>query len=112
MWPFSPREDKQTIRMLRSELDQLECAYMGIYQRLGASEAAMKAMQKALDDNGLAEIAKAATAEIADIYARNSSGVRGRNEAIFSVIHREVSKAARGESAWDTGAIAREAYGD
>ncbi|MVB00040.1 hypothetical protein GN330_22575 [Nitratireductor sp. CAU 1489] len=98
--------------MLRSELDQLEDAYLVICQRLGASETAMKAMQKALDDNGLAEIAKVATAEIADIYARNSSGIRGRNVAIFTVIHREVSKAARGHPSWNTAAIARETYGD
>lgn len=112
MWPFRNRsDDAQTIRDLCQERDQAEDAYMNLLQAQGAAEAAMREMQKAMTDEGVAEIARAVTAQIADIYASGSGGVRQRDIAVHAAVATAVRKAARGEAHWNEGRLAAEAQG-
>lgn len=112
MWFFRNRSaDAQTIRALSQERDQAEDAYTNLLQAHGAAEAAMREMQKAMTDEGVAGLARKVTAQIANIYAAGSGGVTQRDIAVHAVVATAVRKAARGEAHWNEGRLAAKAQG-
>lgn len=89
MWPFrAHKESDQSaeIRRLNNELDDLSESYSSVLNQKSDAEKAMKAMQRVMTEEGLAQIGARAAAEIADIYARGWASVASRNNAVSSVI--------------------------
>jgi hypothetical protein len=98
MWPFrNRRDDTQTIRDLRQELDEVFDSYAAQTQRLGEAKAALAAVQKAMAADGLDAIAADVADRIADIYAKGGRTVADRDVAVRKVIRAAVSKATTGE---------------
>lgn len=111
MWPFSRCKCSERLRDLRQEQDQADDAYSGLLQSKCAAEAAMHRMQKATTDQGISEIAKGVTAQIADIYAAGGHGVRTRDIAVHTAVAAAVRRAVRGESHWNERGLAAAAQG-
>ena len=114
MWFFSKRRDQAEqaviIARLRAELDDLGESYSEVVSRRASAETAMRKMQKAMTDEGVAEIAKTVTARIADIYAEGRGGVKTRDIAVHSVVASAIREAVRGEAHWNEARLAADAH--
>ncbi len=106
MWPFPSRANDKLIWDLRQRLDQAEDAYTDIVQAKSAAESAMREMQKATTDDGVADIARDVAAQVADIYASGRGGVKQRDIAVHAVVAEAIRKAVRGEAHWNEGRLA------
>ncbi len=112
MWPFRKQGgDAATIRRLRVELDDQVQATLSWQQHANKADAAMREMQTALTDDGVAAIARAVTARVADVYAAGGRSVEDRDVAVHAIVAEAVRKAARGEKHWNEAALARKAQG-
>ena len=109
MWPFRSKGDAELISHLKQERDQAEDAYAALVEAKCSAVAAMQEMQKATTDEGVAEIARGVTAQIADIYAAGGLGVKPRDIAVHAVVAAAIRKAVRGEQHWNEGGLARKA---
>lgn len=110
-WLFRPRVDHQIIAALKQARDEANDECVGLYQQLGSAKSAMSAMQKAVTDEGIADIARAVTAKVADIYAAGRHSVRQRDVAVHAVVAAAVRKASTGTSAWNEEALATKGQG-
>jgi ABC-type transporter MlaC component len=110
VWLFCKCDAEQRIADLKQERDQAEDGYMAIVQAKGAAETAMREMQKAMTDEGVADIARAVTTQIADIYASGGRNVKQRDIAVHAAVAEAVRKAARGESHWNERHLAAKEY--
>lgn len=106
MWPFRRCNCEQRIRDLTQERDQSDDAYTDLVQAKCAAESAMREMQKALTDEGVADIARSVTAAVADIYATAGRTVKQRDIAVHAAIAAAVRKVAHGVKDWDEGRLA------
>jgi len=109
MWPFRKDERDAEIRRLRQALDQADDAAESAFQQRNEAVAALEAVQKAATPVGLADLASAASREIANVYAQGHGSVRHRDSAVWAVVHHALSRATSGRPAWNTAALARAA---
>jgi len=109
IWPFNKRPDEAELQRLRAALSDADDAIMSWMQHAGQAESAMREMQKAMTDDGVAEIARTVTAQIADIYAAGRDTVERRDIAVHATVAEAVRKAVRGEKHWNEGRLAQDA---
>lgn len=109
MWPFRKCDCEQRIRDLTQERDQADDAYTDIVQAKSRAESAMREMHKATTDEGVADIARDVTAQIADIYASGRGGVKQRDIAVHAVVAAAIRKAVCGSAHWNEGRLAAKA---
>lgn len=110
MWPFCKCGAEQRIADLKQERDEAYDAYIALSGAKDAAEVAMANMRKALTNEGVADVARAVTSEIADIYASGGRSVKARDIAVHATVAAAIREAVKGEKHWNEGGLAAKEY--